>query len=276
MEEMIRDPSAAVLSWSAAAIGAVATHDPALGMSLFLAADFFDDRLFDTTHVRQFLRWGLHNHPVELRPVLERMLRSDAPEICELGARLVSVAVLLRHQNAEDLAEVARSGGPEHRRGVARVAAANIAVPKYRDWAEERLVDFFDDEDSDVRWKAAYCFGELKNEPLDQYEDMILAFCDSEAFQSAAFRLLEALEGSVQRLPGMTCDVCRRVLDSSLSDPDGKTLLAGARFNLEQLVFRTYRQHRDNDWGKRALDLIDRLCLESFSDVGSRLEELDR
>ena len=74
----------------------------------------------------------------------------------------------------------------------------------------------------------------------------------------------------------MTCDVCRRVLDSSLSDPDGRTLLSGARFNLEQLVFRTYRQHRDNDSGRRALDLIDRLCLESFSDVGSRLEEFDR
>lgn len=151
MEGMIRDPSAAVLSWSAAVIGAVATHDPALGMSLFLAADLFDDHLLDTTHVRRFLRWGLHEHFVELRPVLDRMLRSDEPEVCELGARLVSIAVLLGHQDAEDLAEEARSGGPRHRRGVARVAAANIAVPEHRVWAEERLVDFFDDEDSSVR-----------------------------------------------------------------------------------------------------------------------------
>ena len=276
LEEMIRDPSAAVLSWSAAVIGAVASHDPELGISLFLAADLFDDRLLSTTHVQRFLRWGLHNHFVELRPFFERMLRSDEPEVCELGARLVSVAVLLGHEDAEDLAEEARSGGSNHRRGVARVAAANIAVLDCRVWAEERLVDYFDDEDSDVRWKAASCFGKLKDEPLDQYEDMILAFCDSKAFQSAAFRLLKALEGSVRRLPGMTCDVCWRVLDSSLSEPDGKTLLAGARFNLEQLVFRTYRQHQDNDWGKRALDLIDRLCLESFSDVGSRFEEFDR
>ena len=112
MEGMIRDPSAAVLSWSAAVIGAVATHDPALGMSLFLAADLFDDHLLDTTHVRRFLRWGLHEHFVELRPVLDRMLRSDEPEVCELGARLVSIAVLLGHQDAEDLPEEARSGGP--------------------------------------------------------------------------------------------------------------------------------------------------------------------
>lgn len=276
LEEMIRDPSAAVLSWSAGVIGAVASHDPELGMSLFLSADLFDDRLLATTHVRQFFRWGLHDHFAELRPILERMLRSDEPEVCELGARLVSVAVLLGHEDAEDLAEEARSGGSDHRRGVADVAATNIAVPDCRDWAEERLVDFFDDEDSDVRWKAAHCYYKLKNEPLDQYEDMIRAFCKSDTLRSAAFLLLEALEASVKRLPGMTCEVCRVVLDSSLSEPDGGTLLAGAGFNLEQLVFRTYRQHRDNDWGKRALDLIDRLCLESFSDVGSRFKDFDR
>ena len=276
LDQMVRDRSAAVLSCVAGTLRAVACHDPMLGMSLFQSMNLSEDRVLATRYVYKFIRGSLHDNFAELRPIVERMLRSSEPEVRKAGARLSSIAALI-HERTTDLVDEALRGGTLHRFGVAQVAAANIADPECRAWCKATLAALFDDDDSEVRRKAASCFGRLQGEALDTYEDLIATFCDSKAFQEDSFSILHTLEESLGRLPGMTCEVCDKFLDRFADEArDIRTRRAGDTRTVAKLVFRTYQQHQDDEWTFRSLNLIDRLCLERTHDAGREFEQFER
>ena len=276
LDRMIRDRSAAVLSCVAGTLRAVAYHDPALGMSLFRNMDLSEDRLLATPHVRGFIHGHLRDGFAELRPIVEHMLQSSEPEVCEAGARFACIAYLI-HERAADLVDEALRGDARRRFGVAQVAAANIAASECRAWCEATLAELFDDDDSEVRRKAASCFHQLQDEALDTYGDLIGTFCDSRAFQEGSFWILHTLEASLGRLPGMTCEVCEKFLDRFADEArDIRTRRAGDTRTVAKLVFRTYQQHQDDEWTFRSLNLIDRLCLERTHDAGREFEQFER
>ena len=276
LDRLVRDPSASVLSCVAGTLRAVAYRDSALGMLLFRRMNLYEDRLLATRHVYGFMRDRLRDSFAELRPIVERMLRSSEPEVCEAGARLASLALLL-DQGAAALVQEALRSGTRHRLGVAQVAAANIATPECRRWSEEMLVELFNDDDASVRGKAASCFRHLKDEVFDTYGDLITSFCDSRAFQEDSFSVLRTLEKSLSRLPGTTCLVCEKFLDRFAGEArDIRTRRAGDTFTLAKLVFRTYQQHQNDEWTCRSLNLIDHLCLEGIGDAGSHLDQFER
>ncbi len=267
LDRLVVDPSTAVRSCVAGALGAVAYHNPELGMRLFQRMKLDEDRLLATVHVKGFVSRNLHNDFLTLRPLIERMLRSTEPEVCEAGARFASIAAIL-HEGAADLGDEALCGNPRQRLGTAQVAARNVGVREFRDWCEERLLFLFNDDDGKVRQETASCFGRLPAETLESYEGLVEAFCDSKAFANGAFQLLHALEESSGHLPGMTCLACERVLD------DGTSTVI---YLVPKLAFRTYQQYQnDPEWTSRTLDLIDRLCLRIYADVGSEFEQFDR
>ena len=276
LDRMIRDRSAAVLSCVAWTLGAVASHDPALGMSLFLNMNFSEDRLLATRHVSDFIRMRLHENFPELRRIIERMLRSSEPEVCEAGARLAGIAVL-RHESVTDLVDEALHGDAPLRLGVAQVASANIADPEWQPWCEATLAVLFDDADDKVRGKAVSCFLQLRSETLDTYGDLIATFRNSRAFREDSFPILHTLEESPGRLPGMTCEICENFLDRFADEArDIQTRRALDVHTAAKLIFRTYQQHQKDEWTSRSLDLIDRLCLERIPDAGGEFEQFDR
>ena len=277
LDQMSRDPSAAVRACVAGTIRAVAYHDPVRGMSLFLGMDLSEDRLFETPHVLALMRARLHDSFDRLRPLVERMLRASDPSVCTAGSRLAAIASLI-HESARDLADQAMNGRDSHRLGIAEVASANIADPRYRAWCEERLIVLFDDESSGVREQAASCFRGLRNEPLRAYEDLIGSFLDSLAYRCDASPLVDELVESREWLPGMTCVVCGKFLDSfadgNLGTVDRQSWQVET---IAKLVFRTYQQHRDDDqWASRSLDLIDRLCLETQGSAQGEFDQFER
>ena len=268
LEMIMRDRSASVLSCAARTLRAVAYIDPALGQLLFQGMNLSEDRLLTTRHVYAFIRGSLRDNFAEMQPILERMLRSPVPEVCEAGAHLVSVAALI-HESAADatkLANEASHGDIPARRGVAQIAAANIATSDCRGWCEETLNTLFNDDNADVRRIASSSFSNLEHENLDTYGHLIDSFCESRAFAKGSYWLVRALENSLGRLPGVTCSVCERLLNHC---PENTHTVA-------KLIFWTYQQHQDEEWGLRALDLIDRLCLEGLGDIGSEFGEFDR
>lgn len=276
LDGMVRDPSPAVLSCVAGMLRAVAHHQPGLGFKLFQDMDLSEEGLLATRHVSAFIREGLRNHFSDLRFVLERMLHSSEPKVCEFGAQLVCLA-FLSEQYAGDLVNEALHGTPCQRRAVAHVAAANLAVAECRSWSEEVLHELFNDEDAKVRNAAASCFGELRDKDLEAYEDLIEAFCNSRAFHEETFEILQLMETSLGRLPGMTCLVCEKFLDRFAEEArDIRTRRAVDAPTLVKLVFRTYQQHPHDEWTPRALALIDRLCLERIGDAGQQLEQFER
>ena len=276
LDRLVRDPSASVLSCVAGTLRAVAYRDSALGMLLFRRMNLSEERLLGTRHVYGIMRDRLRDSFAELRPIVERMLRSSEPEVCEAGARLASLALLM-DQDAADLVDEALHGDARHRLGIAQVAAANIAISECRRWSEEILVELFNDDDAAVRGEAASCFRHLKDDVFDTYGDLIEAFCDSRAFQEGSSSILRTLEKSLGRLPGTTCLVCEKFLDRFADEArDIRTRRAGDTFTLAKLVFRTYQQHQNDEWTCRSLNLIDHLCLEGIGDAGSHLDQFER
>ena len=275
LDRMVHDPSVAVRSCVAGTLRAVAFRDPALGLSLFQRMDLSEDRLLATPDVYNFIRGRLRDSLAELRPFVERMLRSSKHEVLQAGARLACIGAL-HHESAADLADGALNGDAHSRRGAAQVAAANIANAECRGWCEAVLVRLFDDEDAEVLREAASCFRHVPNDDLDTYEDLIAEFCGSRAFETASFSLLRALEHSRGRLPGTTCAVCRKFCDRLAGGVDGNHALGHHEHAIPKLVFRTYQQHTDDEWAAHSLDLIDRLCLEGMFGAQDELEKFER
>ena len=280
LELMVKDPSVSVLSCVAGALWAVAYHDLALGISLFLnmVSNLSEDRLFSTYHVRCFIRDNLYGCFADLRPIIERMLRSSALEVCEVGARQASIAALIHKERAVDLADEAIQGNARHRLGVAQVASDYIAVSEYRDWCETRLAVLFNDDDEDVRREAASCFRSLRGKALDRYENLIVAFSDSKAYQEDSYSILSALEESLKPLPGVTCMICEKFFDRFSDEAkDIRTGRSADTYTIPKLIFRTYQQHQNDDkWASRSLDLIDRLCLEEVHAAEREFEQFER
>ena len=274
LDKMVRDPSAAVRSCVAGTLRAVACHDTSLGMSLFQRMDMSEDRLLATRHVYEFIRSCLNDRLSEWRPIIERMLRSSEPDVREAGARLGCIAAL-HHESAADLANEALRGDVRGRLGAAAVASANVGDPECRALCEPMLVRLFEDADAEVRRKAALCFGNLPEDVLEDYGNLIAAFCDNPAFEENAFWLLHALERSRERLPGTTYAVCKKYL-GRMADADSRIGQLVDAHTVVKLIFRTYQQHQNDEWTKRSLDLIDLLCLAGIADAGDELEKFER
>ena len=268
---MIVDRSASVRACAAGTVEVIARQRPAEGMSLLLRMDLSEDRLLTTPHVYQLLSWGLRDRFTELRPTVERMLQSPQPDVRQAGGRLAGLAGLL-HDDAADLVSGALCGDARQRAGIAQMAAANIARADARDWCETRLSALFDDADRDVRHAAATCFRELSDAALETYDDLVAAFCGSRALSEASFSLLVALEQSRRPLPGTTCMVCGQLLRRARDEGGGGMDL----HIVVKLVFRMYRQHQDDEWTPRVLDLLDLLCLEGAMGATDEFERFER
>ena len=276
LERMIGDRSASVLSCVAGTLRAVIYRDPALGMALFHRMNLAEDRLLATPHVYEFIRGSLRYSFGELRPTVERMLRSSEPKICEAGARLASIAAL-GDKSAADVVDEALRNGARHHLGVAQVASGNIAVPECRAWSEAKLIALFNDADADVRSEAASCFRHLPDETLDTCDDLIAAYCNSRAFKENSWSLLHALEHALGRLPGTTCLVCEKFFDRFADEArEAQTGHDGDTYTVAKLVFRTYQQHQNDEWTSRSLNLIDRFCLEGIPGAGEEFERFER
>ena len=106
LERMVGDPSTAVLAWVGETLRQVAVRDPEFAMRLFLKLNISDERLLATRHVRGFIHERLDDSFTDLRPFLERMLRSCQPETREGAASLASLAHL-HGEAASDLVDEA-------------------------------------------------------------------------------------------------------------------------------------------------------------------------
>ena len=262
LKMLASDPHPAVASCVAMALRMVAYHDAECGISLFQRMDFGEERLLGTRHVYEFMRENLWHGFAELEVAIRRALRSAHPDARQAGARLACLAVL-HHAEAQDLAAEAREGDEYQRRGVAEVASANIRDTVHRGWCEERLKDLFGDDHIEVRKAAASCFRHIPADRLDAYGDLIEAFCTSRAYEEDSFVLLHALKNARTQLPGIVHLVCDRFLDRFSGEAkDIRQHRHADGFIVIELIFRLYQHHQNDQWTSRAIDLIDRVCVE--------------
>jgi hypothetical protein len=283
IERLVADDSAAVRACAGFTLLAIVNHDPEFALGQFLRLveprgdQISDEHLLTTRYVEHFINYGLCQRFDCLQPIVEWMLRSNLPKTSEAGSRLASIAALLGHGDAEALVEEALRGHPSQRLGVARVASANIGKAEYRQWSEQKLLLFLNDENGRVRQEAATCFRYMESQPLEAYESLISRFCDSAAYQDDSSSLLRALEKSPHKLPGITLTACEKFLERFGEEArDIRTHRAADGSVLAKLILRTYHQHQRDEWTAECLDLIDRMCLERSYDVHAGLDEYER
>jgi hypothetical protein len=279
IEHCVRDPSLAVRACAASTILAVAVHDKQWAIALFKQLLEADDRLLSSHYVEDFLARGLRAHVEDLRPVIERMLRSEIEKVRQAGGRLACLARLY-HPQLEELAEAAIAGDPACRFGATEVASQNLAHPDCRAWCEATLKRFFNDEDQNVRRHAAGCFWHLWQQPelpLGDYNALIRSFLDSRAFAEEPTYLLHALDDTRQRVPETILDVCDMfVAKCAEAARDISTSMAGDETTVGKLVFRAYAQLEAQPLRQRALGLIDKMCSEGLQSAGKHLTEFER
>ena len=275
LDELARDRTPSVASCVARTLRAVAYHDPALGLELFLRMDFSEERLLGTPHVCEFMRENLRQSFSSLKNMTLRQLRSPHPDLRRAGARLVCLAAFT-YDDALELAAAARLGDNQQRLGVADVAVANVANPICRQWCEGALKDLFGDSDVEIRRLAASCFRQIPEGRVGAYGDLIEAFCGSPAYVEDSFSLLNALKKAHEQLPGVVCLACESFLNYLAAEVRAFPGRGTNSRIVVELAFRVYQQHQNDEWTSRALDLIDRICLEEPDEAGGRLESFER
>lgn len=263
LDMLAGEPHPSVASCAAMTLRIVAYHDAERGLSLFRRMDFSEERLLATPHVYEFIRENIWHGFNELEGTILRALRSALPDVRQAGARLACLAAL-HHTEAGHSAAEARHGDSHQRRGVAQVASANIGNNTHREWCEDVLRSLFSDQDVEVRKLAASCFRHVPGDRLDAYSDLVEAFCASQTCEEYPHPLLRTLKNARSRLPGTVYLACKSLLDRMASQARDVWQHPGAHgfAVVEQLVFRLYQHHQNDEWTPGALDLIDRVCLE--------------
>jgi hypothetical protein len=279
VDHCVGDPSLAVRACAASTLIALGVHDMPAAIGLFKRLVDADDKLLATRYVDEFMGRGLRQYADDLRPIIERMLRSKVEKVREAGGRLACLARLY-HPRFDDLSKAAMGGDVATRLGATEVARHNLTHSDCRSWCEGALRRLFNDEDGKVRRHAAGCFWHLWQQPevpLTDYDDLIRSFLDSRAFGEDPSYLLHTLDDTRQRVPNTILDVCERFITKCTEKArDIRTSIAADETTVGKLVFRAYAQLNATPLRTRALDLIDRMCAEGLQSAGEHLVEFER
>jgi hypothetical protein len=279
IEKLVNDPSLAVRACVVSTLQAVAKYDVPLALKWWDILLATDDRLLATHDVQHFIYCGLPEHMDHFSPIIQRMLQSTVEKAREFGGSLACLARLY-HPDSNYLAETAMKGNVQCRLGAADVASRNVMQAECRAWCEEALGRLFDDENQEVRKKAAGCFWQLwhsPDTPLTDFDSLIRRFLSSAAFLDEPTYLLHALDGNRHRMPEAVLDVCDVFIDRcAVIAQDIRTSLAGDVFTVAKLVFTAYTQLQLQKNQIRALDTIDRMSMEGLNSATTELTEFDR
>lgn len=251
-------------------------YDESRALALFLETTQLDPRLLAIHSSDHFLAWAIQRHFAVVKSSLIALLRSDNEKESKVGARLLALAKLYSHPVDEYIDEVL-NGTPSQRRGVAKVAAKNIALVDSREWCETTLIGLFSDPDNSVRSAAANCFRELSDCDLSEYDDLVRSFTQSESFKSNSSSLMRVLEKTKFRLPELTMNVCEDfILQISSEDTNAFSQNYVDSRSLGTLVFRTYQQYQTEPLAIRSLDLIDEMIISGLGEANRCLGQFER
>ncbi len=276
LEKLTVDKSTAVQACSAFVWRVIAISDYQYAYEMFTKSRTVVPSLPRTHYGYDLVHAGLRDYFTLVRPLVEEMMASTESEDVKAASQLACIAAL-RHPEAHEIAIKAVTGDEEQRHAAARVAATNVGVGEFRLWCEKQLYIFFDDPDETVRRTAADCFRAIGDQPLDAFSELIESFCRSQAYETNSFALINALDESVELLPGIVCMACEQFLRRFGSEArDIRTSRAADGYRIPKLAFRVYHQHQRDEWASRALDLIDQLCEQGVGETFNELREFDR
>jgi hypothetical protein len=109
-----------------------------------------EDILLATPWTEQFLWYTASDDLRRLRPIIERMLRSELAGVRQAGARQLAL-VALSITEARERVNLAISADAATRKGLAQVFMANLTRTQDRSYCAGQLISLFQDRDAEVR-----------------------------------------------------------------------------------------------------------------------------
>ncbi len=271
---IVRDSVIAVRACVVDVLIAVLNYDRNLAIRLFFQLIQTEEELLGTNKVDTFLYYALPTHFLELQPILEQMIHSEILKVREIGAKRVFV-VSLNNQDAQSLAQECLFGGVEHRQSAALVYASNLRFANFKQFCEKGLIDLFHDSDQKVRFEAARCFLEIKEEDLSNYINLIDKFIDSPAYKTYDYLITQSLYKQNGQLPEkINYKICKNFIDKIV-----KTRNTSESVNtqdISKLLIQIYSQSQNLQFQSDCLDLIDQMIQIRAYGLDTAIESYER
>ncbi|HEY1066152.1 MAG TPA: hypothetical protein VGE52_08580, partial [Pirellulales bacterium] len=188
-----RDPHPSVRAAMLSALAVVWPLRESLAIELFatLAADP-EDQIWATSYGRRLLPFVHSRYVARVHPLLDRMVASPIAEARRFGAERVAAEWVWHGGREESYRLVANSEDPQHRTGVVRVLESDAAAARPSASVGD-LIDYFDDQDAEVRRRAGGVFRRWNRENHATMSRLAEPFLRSQAFREDPSRLLFCL-----------------------------------------------------------------------------------
>lgn len=268
LPNMMKDECPAIRTELASLCYAVAFKDEnrsfATHLFLSLATENLPDEHVLASHWPfEFMRTGLIQDWSRFKPILTQMTQSSSSEVRCAAARLVTIGVISGIEDAMQAArKCAQSEDPKVRAVCAKVLSHNVDVGHGKPWTTQTLLALADDTDSDVCRSAGFGFSRSKSIDFSSLADFLVCYVNTRAFVRGSAGLVDALAKSGSLLPSTIFEIVETFINR-LDEP----VEAGAErliWHIEQIspvLTRLYQENRDRVLRRRALDLIDKLCV---------------
>ena len=277
VRHLVADPSAAVRTCAAEALGGLMRSDRALALELAVRLAATDDRAVAARPVVNLLAAYIPTDWPTVEPIVERLLGSEHEAARRAGAVLACLAAL-QHPDAAEMLERALTHPDEVvREAAAGVLATNLVGARYSAMCAEGLKRLFDDDSTKVRQAAAHSLGRMRRHELGDFEDLARALLRSRALQEGRSQLMHALEESTADVSGLVMELAEQMVERVEGLGDIRTAAAGDAKELSELLIRVLGDVDENAALRaRALDILDRLVAAGAWGVVDAMDSVDR
>jgi hypothetical protein len=275
IERLVVDPVLSVRACAAETLSTLTRHDPELATSLFLRLVDAEDALLGVPTVERFLGYRGVEDWEQLRGVIERMIKAEEDSVGQAGARRAAICAL-RLDEALPLAELAAAGTAAQRKGVAQIAAANLAVEDSRELCERWLVPLFSDSESEVRTEAGRWTDQIEADDLEHLVEIATSYMDSPAYLDDPSMLLYRLEETTAAVPELMLYAAQRFAKANGREAaDIRRSAAADAPHASNLAMRAYSSTDSPELRSRALDVIDQLLASGVRDIQSYIDSYE-
>ncbi len=250
--------------------------DPIRACKLFKRLIAKDKEILGEDGTYDYLYHSLTRYADKVLWAIREMILQQNSDTSEAGAKLACLAAF-HHPPAEALRDACLKGDVECRKGAAAVYSANIVNNKVGQESRQRILQFLNDEDRDVRREGTAFLRDLTAHNLREIGQFITEWAKSKSLDEGADHAAYMLREHSTAAPELTLNIAQRIIDGIGADITNIQLRhGGISHNLVPAILNIYHRFSDKALRSRAMDLFEKLEEMGSAEVYPALEAADR
>ncbi|MGW4220681.1 hypothetical protein ACWEJZ_27155 [Streptomyces bacillaris] len=276
LNELATDPAITVRSMVAHVIHVCASRARPKSLEAFGLLIEADDNLLATHPVMRLIAYLGYDSPEAVKPVIERMLSSQAFEVRQAGGNLAALAA--GQWGIADLIDaVLVSDDIAQREGAARGVAALLSKAANKEVIRRAFEEFVNDSNETVRKAVAEVAPDLRGEKLRPLRGPLLKLIGSAAFTEAVPQLFLTLEAAPDRIDDLLLACAQRFIELHGAEArDTRTGASADAMHVSDMLVRSYSQAVSTTARSKVLDLLDQLLAVEAYGVVKSIEKFER